>query len=75
MVAYRDRLARCGLDLFKCITEFHRRELMVLNEITCSFESEFTNDLLTILHVFSHRRHGLRKYKAQIKEDQDLSHG
>jgi excisionase family DNA binding protein len=74
VVAYRDRLARFGFDLFKFIIEFNGGTLMVLNEITCSPESELTNDLLTILHVFSCRMHGLRKYKTQIKEDQDLPH-
>ena len=46
---------------------------MVLNKPETSPESELTEDLLAILHVFSCRMHGLRRYVSKIKEDKDLS--
>ncbi len=74
VVAHKDRLARFGFDLFKWLCEQNRCELVVLNETNLSPEAEMVEDILAILHCFSSRLYGLRKYKSQIKEDQDLPH-
>ena len=73
VVAYRDRLARFGSQIIEFVLQQSGGQLVVLNEVSLSPEQELTTDLLTILHVFSCRLHGLRKYKAQIQEDPDLS--
>lgn len=75
VVAYRDRLARFGADLIDFILRQNGGKLVVLNEVSLSPEQELTRDLLTILHVFSCRLHGLRKYKREISKDTDLSDG
>lgn len=67
--AHRDRLCRFGFDLIKWIIERSGGELVVLKETNFSPEQELTNDLLTILHVFSCRMHGLRSYKNKIAKD------
>ena len=67
VVAHRDRLARCCFDLIKWLVERQGGKVVVLNDVTHSPERELTTDLLTILHGFSCRLHGLRKYRAQIK--------
>lgn len=72
IVAHKDRLARFGFDLFKWLCEQNRCELVVLNETNLSPEREMVEDMLAILHCFSSRLYGLRKYKSQIKEDKDL---
>lgn len=72
VVAHKDRLARFGFDLFKWLCEQNRCELVVLNETNLSPEQEMVEDILAILHCFSSRLYGLRKYKSQIKEDQDI---
>ena len=72
VVAYRDRLARFGSQIIEFVLQQSGGQLVVLNEVSLSPEQELTTDLLTILHVFSCRLHGLRKYKAQIQEDPDL---
>ncbi len=41
---------------------------MVLKQTNLSPEQELTNDLLSILHVFSCRMHGLRNYKSQVRK-------
>jgi len=70
VVAYRDRLARFGIDLIKWVIERRNGgELVVLKQIDLSPEQELTSDLLTILHVFSCRMHGLRSYKNKIAKD------
>jgi excisionase family DNA binding protein len=73
VVAYRDRLARFGAGLIEFILKQNGGELVVLNEVALSPNDELTQDLLTVLHVFSCRLHGLRKYKSEIEKDKNLS--
>ena len=73
VVAHRDRLCRFGFDLFRYLIEQNGGELMVLDNAESSPEKELTDDLLAILHVFSCRMHGLRRYSSQIKKDKNLS--
>jgi putative resolvase len=68
VVAYRDRLARFGHELIKQVIERSSGKLVVLNEMSLSPTDELTRDLLSIIHVFSCRLHGLRNYKKQITE-------
>ncbi len=72
VVAHKDRLARFGFDLFRWLCEQNRCELLVLNETALSPEREMVEDILAILHCFSSRLYGLRKYKSQVQEDPDL---
>ncbi|MDO9464680.1 MAG: IS607 family transposase [bacterium] len=67
--AHRDRLCRFGFDLIKWIVEKSGGRIVVLNDNNLSPEAELTQDLLTILHVFSCRMHGLRSYKNKIAKD------
>ncbi|WP_324282187.1 IS607 family transposase [Cyanobacterium aponinum UTEX 3221] len=73
VVAHKDRLARFGFDLFKFLCELNSCELVVCNNSSLSPEREMVEDILAIVHVFSCRLYGLRKYKKQIKEDTSLS--
>ena len=43
-----------------------------MNNESLSPQEEMVQDLLSIVHCFSSRLHGLRKYKKQIKEDVEL---
>lgn len=63
VVAHRDRLARFGTELIEFLIKSNGGELMVLNEDLSKPEQKLTEDLLSILHVFSCRMHGSRKYK------------
>lgn len=74
IVACRDRLCRFGFELFEFMVKQNGGTILVLsNPVHCP-ESELTTDLLSIIHVFSCRMHGLRKYGKKIKEDPAL-HG
>jgi len=68
VVTYKDRLTRFGFDLFEQIFRYFKSEVVVLKQISTSPEDELVQDLLSIIHVFSSRVYGLRKYKQQIKE-------
>jgi putative resolvase len=72
VVACRDRLCRFGFDLFQYMVEQNGGEVVVLDKTVYCPNTELTTDLLSILHVFSCRMHGLRKYSKKIKEDPDL---
>lgn len=72
VVAYKDRLARFGTELIENIINKNGGEILVLNRIEMSPEQELSEDILQILHVFSCRINGMRKYSNQIKEDKDI---
>ena len=73
VVAHRDRLCRFGFDLVEWIISKNGGRILVLDNPEVSPYTELTQDLLSILHVFSCRLHGLRKYGSKIKNDPDLS--
>ena len=75
VVAHRDRLARFGGGVIQFLVKQNGGEVVVLDKTVYSPEEELTADLLAILHVFSNRLYGLRRYRDQIKEDRNLSHG
>lgn len=72
IVAHKDRLARFGFDLFKWLCDQHGCEILVLNETSLSPEAEMVEDILAILHCFSSRLYGLRKYKSQVSQNPAL---
>ena len=47
-------------------------EIIVVNNKTLSPEEEMVQDLISIIHVFSCRIAGLRKYKNEIEGDKSL---
>ena len=73
VVAHKDRLARFGFDWLNWFCQKFECSIVVLNETNLSPEAEMVEDILAILHCFSSRLYGLRKYKAQIKKDKNLS--
>jgi predicted site-specific integrase-resolvase len=71
VVAHKDRLARFGFDLMQWLCELDGAKIVVLNQDGLSPERELVEDILAIVHVFSCRLYGLRKYNSAIKEDPD----
>ena len=67
-ITYKDRFIRFGFDWFNSFCKDHGCEIIVLNNSDTSPEEEVTQDLLSIIHVFSHRVDGLRKYKKDMKK-------
>ena len=66
VVTYQDRLARFGFDLLQWFCAKHSCEILVLHKVELSPEREMVEDILSILHCFSARLYGLRKYSSQI---------
>ena len=68
VVAHKDRLARFGFELIEWAIAQGGGKIVVLQQSNLSPEQELTNDLLSILHVFSCRMHGLRNYRVQVRQ-------
>lgn len=73
VVAHRDRLCRFGIELVRWLVERNGGRLVVLDSVAQSPQAELVTDLISIIHVFACRAHGLRKYGRAIKEDSLLS--
>jgi putative resolvase len=63
IVAHKDRLCRFGFELVEHIAKTNGCKLTVVNQESLSPEAEMVNDLLSIVHTFSCRLYGLRRYK------------
>ena len=75
VVTHKDRLCRFGFDLVNEIADRNDCKIVVLDNTQFSPEREFVRDLISIIHVFSCRIYGLRKYSRKVKEDKDLPKG
>lgn len=71
-VTYKDRFVRFGFDWFERLCKHYNCELIVINNPDTSPQKELIDDLISIIHVFSCRIYGLRKYKKDIKQDESL---
>jgi len=71
-IAYKDRFIRFGYDWFESFCQKHGTEIVVVHNEKTSPEKELIDDLISIIHAFSLRIYGLRKYKKKIKEDVDV---
>ena len=74
-ITYKDRFIRFGYDWFERLCKMHNTEFVVLNNIETSPTQEMIDDMISIVHVFSYRLYGLRKYKSKLKNDRSLKSG
>ena len=47
--------------------------IVIVNNEELSPQEELVQDIVSILHVFSCRLYGLRKYKKQIERDEEIA--
>lgn len=73
VISNKDRFIRFGFDWFERFCEKFNTEIIVVNNETLSPNEELVQDIISILHVFSCRLYGLRKYKNQIKVDENIA--
>lgn len=70
VVTHRDRLSRFGHELLEYVFEKHSVKLLVLDEEVPDQLEDLTNDLLSVITVFTARYYGKRKYKSpEVKKD------
>lgn len=69
IVSYKDRFVRFGFDWISNLLErLTGAKILVAENITTTPENELIQDLISIIHVFSCRVYGLRKYKKKIEK-------
>ena len=73
IVAHKDRFIRFGYDWFERFLKANGVEIIVVNNEVLSPQEEMVQDLINIIHVFSCRIYGLRKYKKKIEEDEEIA--
>lgn len=73
VISNKDRFIRFGYEWFEKFCEKFNTEIIVVNNETLSPNEELVQDIIAILHVFSCRLYGLRKYKNRIKGDEEIA--
>jgi inosine-5'-monophosphate dehydrogenase len=71
-ITYKDRFVRFGFDWFERFCNHYNCEIVIINNPDTSPQKELVDDLISIIHVFSCRIYGLRKYKKDISLDESL---
>ena len=72
-ITHKDRFIRFEYDWFeRCLFKFNVKVLVVNNE-SLSPQEELVQDIVSILHEFSSRIYGLRKYKNKIIGDEEIA--
>jgi len=68
LIAHKDRLVRFGFEYFEHLATTNGSKIIVVNQESLSPQQEMVEDLMAIIHTFSCRLYGLRKYKKDIKK-------
>ena len=69
------RMILVSHDWFERFCKKFNVEIVVVKNEKLSPQKELMQDIVSILHVFSCRLYGLRKYKKQIEGDEELAEG
>ena len=69
IITHKDRFIRFGFDWFERFLNKFGVKFIIVNNESLSPQEELVQDIISILHVFSCRIYGLRKYKKKIRED------
>jgi putative resolvase len=72
IVTHKDRFVRFGFEWYERFLEKFNVKIVVVNNESLSPSEELVQDVISILHDFSCRIYGLRKYKKKIQEDEEV---
>ena len=73
VISSKDRFIRFGYDWFEKFCKKFNTKIMIVNKEALSPNEELAQDIISILYMFSCRLYGLRKYKNQINEDEEIA--
>ena len=65
MITHKDRFIRFGYEWFERFLGKYNVKIIVVNNETLSPNEELVQDIISILHVFSCKICGMRKYKKR----------
>lgn len=69
-IAHKDRFVRFGFDwISDILKKYTGVDVISIDDVISSPEEDLIQDLVSIIHVFSCRVYGLRKYKKKIEKD------
>jgi predicted site-specific integrase-resolvase len=68
-ISHKDRFVRFGYDWFEKFLKRNACEVIAVNNEAMPPQEEMIQGLISIIHVFSRRIYGLRKYKNKLKEE------
>ncbi len=72
IITHKDRFIRFGYEWFERFLAKFNVNIIVVNNESLSPQEEIVQDIISILHVFSCRIYGLKKYKKKIREDEEV---
>lgn len=72
-ITHKDRFIRFGYSWFERFLNKFNVKIIVVNNEDLSPQEELVQDIVSILHVFSCRIYGMRKYKKKIEGDEDIA--
>lgn len=68
IISHKDRFVRFGFDwISNLLNRLTGVRIVVVENIATTPENELIRDLISIIHVFSYRVHGLKKYKKKLE--------
>lgn len=72
IITHKDRFIQFGYEWFERFLGKFNVNIIVVNNESLSPQEELVQDIISILHIFSCRIYGLRKYKKKIIEDEEV---
>lgn len=68
IIYYKDRLTRFGFEMFEEFSKLNNFNIIIIDnsETDKSKETEFAEDLISIIHHFSMKIYGKRSYKKKV---------
>lgn len=72
IISHKDRFIRFGYDWFERFLNKFEVSFIIVNNESLSPQEELVQDIISILHIFSCRIYGLRKYKNKIRKDEEV---
>ena len=70
IISHKDRFVRFGFDwISDLLKRLTNTTILVVENVSTSPEEDLIQDLISIIHVFSCRVYGLRKYKRKLEKD------
>jgi putative resolvase len=69
VIAHQDRVARFGFDYLEHVAKNNDCDIVVANQQSLSPDQELVHDLVAVVHTFSGRLSGLRRYDKTLKDE------
>jgi predicted site-specific integrase-resolvase len=69
VIAHKDRLARFGFEYLEHVAAKNGCAIVIANQESLSPQQELVEDLLAIVHTFSCRLYGLRRYEKTLRDE------